>query len=414
MKQRKWEHPGSISDRTLFVCQFEDIVKRSFFEYLKVLEIMLQDQIAHSRSTAMRLLSQLLNSKDEQANNMISMMANKLGDPDKKIASRVVYYLQELINSQPKAISKTVAYIEQVILRPGMKEKAQYYGVTFLSQIMLSHETPDITDQILKIYVALMKNTILPSLNFTSSKDNTKRKNKKVTKVKLGMATESDIEPATSRLAKIILVGFGRALPFCKHPEEFVNDLSNPIQTLMSHANFSTVMQALNLYFTMATTGSDIGLNEMFIKAVDKVLSRSEILTVTSSHPQLIATVFKIVSHPDLNIVASHAVIKSLFRLVFKVPSSAFVLAVLLLFLEVLKTKGSLKAMFNMPGDVIESNNLQEYTSSSLWELHALCSHQDAKIQGLAKTILKGELAIEGLSANPFENQSVSNFLINL
>jgi ribosome biogenesis protein MAK21 len=81
---------------------FEETLKTVYLSTIRVLEVLSQDAIAHGRSRATRLLFDLLTANPhEQPANILALLANKLGDPERRLASRIPYYLTELVNAHP-------------------------------------------------------------------------------------------------------------------------------------------------------------------------------------------------------------------------------------------------------------------------------------------------------------------------
>jgi ribosome biogenesis protein MAK21 len=69
------------------------------------------------------------------------MLVNKLGDPDRKVASKVVFVLSELITKHhPMMKPAVVQEIEQLLFRPKVQDRAQYFAVIFLNQILFTKE----------------------------------------------------------------------------------------------------------------------------------------------------------------------------------------------------------------------------------------------------------------------------------
>jgi len=300
-----------------------------------------------------------------------------------------MYYLQEVINGQPKVTESVIGQVEQVIQRPGISEKAQYYGLTFLSQVMLSHESPEVTDRLVKLYLALLRTTIIPSIVREAEKlkkaKKGPRKGKKVRRQE--KSVEVELAPATSRLAKVVITGLNRALPFYKgtSSSDLMADLAGPLKKLIDGQSFSTSLQALTLYFQLVSipSGGSASLNDTsFIKTVEGVLTTKAEATVESScHPQLLTALYKILSQPDLSIGPTERLLKGLFGLVFKVQSTAFALSALFLLADLLEGKPALKAMLSIPADE---------QGSCCWALHILQDHYDERVARLAGSILEG------------------------
>lgn len=424
LKQRKWGDYRQVSEKTLLVCQWEDTVKRAYFEFLKVVEIMLADQIAHSRGTALRILGQLAASKEEQSTNVLTMLINKLGDPDRKLASRVVYYMQEVVREQPELTETIVGLVEAVVLRPGNGEKAQYYGATFLSQLMLTRDNAAVPERLVAVYVALLKRFVIPALAACEKAEKTSkgkkaamRKKGKRANAKLGKATDEDLDPKTTRLAKVVAIGLNRALPYYQGPQTLLDELAEPIQALLRSPSFGTILQALNLYHLVASAASGRGLTDAFVATVEGVLARSQLLRESSSYPQLIACLYRILTEESLSGAFVERIVKATVALAFRIANPAFAMAVLLLVNEILRVKPALRTMLSLPADECDVASLKALASGQLWEIHPMAHHYDPMVAKTARMICEGaapELVAQAVPQNPFQALSPAAFLASL
>ena len=77
-----------------------------------------------------------------QESKLLSGLVNKLGDPSRKIASKAGYLLASLLQEHPAMKVIVVAEVQHFMFRQGLQERARYYGVIFLNQMVLSHR-PD-------------------------------------------------------------------------------------------------------------------------------------------------------------------------------------------------------------------------------------------------------------------------------
>lgn len=70
---------------------------------------------------------------------LLSGVVNKLGDPSRKVASKAGYLLSSLLQEHPAMKGVVVAEVQRFMFRQGLQERARYYGVVFLNQMVLSH-----------------------------------------------------------------------------------------------------------------------------------------------------------------------------------------------------------------------------------------------------------------------------------
>lgn len=74
-----------------------------------------------------------------QEGKLLSGLVNKLGDPSRKIASKAGYLLSSLLQEHPAMKVVVVSEVQRFMFRQGLQERARYYGVVFLNQMVLSH-----------------------------------------------------------------------------------------------------------------------------------------------------------------------------------------------------------------------------------------------------------------------------------
>ena len=118
--------PGGIQDVHLLAWAYEDWLKRTYFEILQVLENWCNDQVEYARSRAITYVWELLRDKPEQEENLLRLLVNKLGDTDRKIASRASYLLLQLENSHPAMKMVITNSIESdCLFRPGQSDHAK-------------------------------------------------------------------------------------------------------------------------------------------------------------------------------------------------------------------------------------------------------------------------------------------------
>ena len=75
-----------------------------------------------------------------QEGKLLSGVVNKLGDPSRKVASKAGYLLTSLLQEHPAMKVVVVAEVQRFMFRQGLQERARYYGVIFLNQMVLSHQ----------------------------------------------------------------------------------------------------------------------------------------------------------------------------------------------------------------------------------------------------------------------------------
>jgi ribosome biogenesis protein MAK21 len=221
--------PGDISKMHLIYWVFEDWLKESYFDMLKVLEGWCNDEVEYARTRAVGYVYELLKEKPEQEANLLRLLVNKLGDPEKKIASRASYLLLQLQISHPLMKPIIIRSIEsELLLRPGQNAHAKYYAINTLNQTILSAKEEDVAMKLLDIYfeqfVSLLKKpeqSILPDKTTVNRKGQIQGGGAPMgKKAKARMTKEEEArlasEETTEKLISAVLTGVNRAFPFSK------------------------------------------------------------------------------------------------------------------------------------------------------------------------------------------------------
>ena len=148
--------PAPLTESHLIYWAYEDWLKSTYFEVLKILETWCNDEIVFARSKAVDYVYQLLKEKPEQEANLLRLLVNKLGDLDKKIASKTSYNILQLETTHPLMKPTIIASIESDLLfRPGQNLHAKYYATITLNQTVLSGKEENVARKLLDIYFNL-------------------------------------------------------------------------------------------------------------------------------------------------------------------------------------------------------------------------------------------------------------------
>ena len=148
--------PKPLKEVHLILWAYEDWLKSTYFEILKIIETWCNDEVVFARVKAVDYVCQLLREKPEQEANLLRLLVNKLGDSDKKIASRTSYNILQLETTHPLMRPTIIASIESDLLfRPGQSLHAQYYAIITLNQTVLSSKEGDVVRKLVDIYFSL-------------------------------------------------------------------------------------------------------------------------------------------------------------------------------------------------------------------------------------------------------------------
>lgn len=400
---------------------WEESVKAVYLEMIRVLEIIAQDPIGHSRQRACRILFELLRANPhEQDSNIMSLLANKLGDSERILASRIPFYFTELVNAHPKILTAgAVEHMRAIIDRSGVTDRTRYYALCFLVQIRLSRSTPSITASLLQIYLGLFTKYILNNLEAVqgrSKKDAKRRMQKRIRhkQKKRGEAVEAvEVPEEHARLAKALLTGINRAFPFASGAGSELKTLllgfAEPLLKMCAPTvAFPTTVQALNLLLTLAPF--DESLRSQVIKAFQTVLDEQDRLRQASASHGLFIRAFTracgmLMEVNDRKSIQS--LLKSLMRFCLAIVSPAFVVASLGVLGSVLQRFPAIRSMINTAPETVESAR-----SEGLYELIALSRHYQPRVRRYARALLESsrlppETSSDRLIlADPFEKLS--------
>jgi len=148
--------PKPLEEEHLIAWAYEDWLKSTYFQVIKIIETWCNDEVVFARGKAVDYVYQLLREKPEQEANLLRLLVNKLGDSDKKVASKTSYSLLQLQVPHPLMKSTIISAIESDLLfRSGQSLHAKYYAIITLNQTSLSAKQDSVTKQLLHIYFDL-------------------------------------------------------------------------------------------------------------------------------------------------------------------------------------------------------------------------------------------------------------------
>ena len=224
--------PKPLQEVHLVSWAYEDWLKTIYFEIIKIIETWCNDEVVFARGKAVDYIYNLLRDKPEQEANLLRLLVNKLGDSDKKVASKTSYNLLQLQVPHPLMKSTIVSAIESDLLfRPGQSLHAKYYAIITLNQTSLSAKQESVTKQLLGIYFDLF--TILlakPTVSATDAIVINKKgeiqggggsagKKARKKQVKNESTVTSD-DQLREKMLSAILTGVNRAVPYANTNDE--------------------------------------------------------------------------------------------------------------------------------------------------------------------------------------------------
>ena len=114
---------------------FESALKTRFGALLGHLGEALKDNTADFRKFGLDCCADLLESRPEQESTLLTLVVNKLGDPDRKVASRAMLRLQLLLRSHGSMAPTVVKFTQAMLSRPNLAPRGLYNAIVFLNQV---------------------------------------------------------------------------------------------------------------------------------------------------------------------------------------------------------------------------------------------------------------------------------------
>lgn len=362
--------PGDITKAHLISWAFEDWLKEIFFEMLKVLEVWCNDEIEYARGRAINYVYELLKEKPEQEANLLRLLVNKLGDPDKKLASRTSYLLLQLQTTHPLMKPIIVKSIEnELLLRPGQSSHAKYYAINTLNQTILSSREEEVAQKLLSIYfgqfVTLLKKpekkaeaiapkvVTGPVLNKKGQVQGGGGKMGKKAMAKVAKEEEAKqaSEETNEKMISAVLTGVNRAFPFAGTDDSALEKHMDTLFRITHSSNFNTSLQALMLIQQLASSKA-FALDRFYRTLYESLLDPR--LVSSSKHAMYLNLLYKALKS-DLNVKRVKAFAKRLLQ-VITLHQPPFVCGVIYLIKELEVTFPSLKTLISDPEEEDEDD----------------------------------------------------------
>ena len=321
--------PKPLTESHLIFWAYEDWLKSIFFEVLKIMETWSNDEVTFARGKAVDYLFSLLKEKPEQEANLLRLLVNKLGDTEKRIASKASFNILQLETTHPLMKPTVISAIESdLVFRPGQSLHAKYYALITLNQTVLSGKEESVARKLLEIYFALFVVLLQkpePAKPARSDANATlinkkgevqgggaaggKKAQKKLAEKE--KATIAD-EELREKMLSAVITGINRALPFSNTNDGVFEKHLNTLFRVTHSSNFNTSVQALMLIQQL--TGSHQGSADRFYRTMYESLLDPRLLT-SSKQVLYLNLLFKAL-RSDLDVNRVRAFMKRLLQVV--------------------------------------------------------------------------------------------------
>ncbi|EIE24712.1 hypothetical protein COCSUDRAFT_14147 [Coccomyxa subellipsoidea C-169] len=228
--------------RRLLYFYVEDQIKRRYAAFVGMLEEASRENLEFLKDKTLKAIATLLAAKPEQEAHLLAALVNKLGDPSRKLASKAGYLLRGVLEEHPAMKVVMAREVERFLFRPGLQERARYYGVIFLNQMPLSHNASEgntlsyaLAQKLVDIYFTLFK-LILEG--------------------KLGHGSEL----VDARMLGALLAGVRRAFPYVHGDasEGVASHHADALFRVLHTAPLGVAVQALALLFQLLSARSAV------------------------------------------------------------------------------------------------------------------------------------------------------------
>ncbi|KAI0965651.1 CBF/Mak21 family-domain-containing protein [Xylaria arbuscula] len=428
--------PGKVTRAHLISWYFEDWLKDAYFKMIQSLEVWCDDEVDYARTKAVDQVYALLRDKPEQESNLLRLLVNKLGDRDRKIASRSSYLLLQLVTTHPRMKQVVVRSIEQdVIFRSGQNNRAKYYAVNTLNQTILSTKEPELADSLLRIYfgmfLSLLKSGELGHLDSAIDGSKPEKKGKNKRRPRPSKDTDDKSKPsaagageteAAEKLVSAILTGVNRAVPFSQADQSTLESHLDTLFRITHSSNFNTSIQALML-IQQLSVNRQLATERYYRTLYESLLDPR---LITSSKQALYLNLLYRSLKADVDVRRVKAFVKRMLQ-ILNLHQPSFVCGIIYLAIELSLAFPDIKTLLTVPeeNDVEEttqpaipdalansiSDGLQdrkaanaydgrkrdpEYSNahlSCLWELLPFLKHYHPSVDVYARNLLNGEKA---------------------
>ncbi|XP_047107210.1 CCAAT/enhancer-binding protein zeta isoform X1 [Schistocerca piceifrons] len=220
---------------------FEDQLKELYMTFVQSLQSVSHDSVDKNKEKAITAFYKLLAGNPELESVLLSNLVNKLGDPSQKVVSKVMYCLTQLLHVHPNMKGVVTEEIEKLLFRPNIKQRAQYYGLCFLTQLLFTKDEASLAVTLIKLYFSFFKACV----------------------------KKGEID---SRLMSALFTGVNRAFPFARNEINTIMEHIDTLYKVVHIASFNVSLHALCLLFHITdqeNTSADRYYSALYKKLVD-------------------------------------------------------------------------------------------------------------------------------------------------
>ncbi|KAJ1660905.1 RNA-binding ribosome biosynthesis protein mak21 [Dispira simplex] len=136
----------------LILWHYEDLLKKAYYQFIQALEVQAFDPLFAIKRSALTITQELLAAKPEQEANLLRLLVNKLGDSERKVAAKASFLILQLLDEHAAMRLVVIGAIEDLVLHPSTTDRAIYYAMITLNQIVLNYGDRDVANKLTGVY----------------------------------------------------------------------------------------------------------------------------------------------------------------------------------------------------------------------------------------------------------------------
>ncbi|XP_022177622.1 CCAAT/enhancer-binding protein zeta [Myzus persicae] len=132
---------------------FEEKLKNLYSGFVEALSTVGLDSVPVNREKSISAMYKLLINSTECEMQIVKYLVNKFGDTVHKVASKAMYTLRLVLKHRSNLNLTIFEEVRKLLFRSNINQRAQYYGICFLTQI----DTKEMAKEVIELYLSFFK-----------------------------------------------------------------------------------------------------------------------------------------------------------------------------------------------------------------------------------------------------------------
>lgn len=139
----------------------EDLLKRTYTQFLTLAELSLKDRLTNRREAWLSTCGRLLPRVAEGRAQLIALIVDKLGDPNKTMAHKAYHQLLDMLCESSTYQSVLLTELEKLALdNKNTTQKGRAYCVQVLAQFVFNKDEQKLALRVIEVYLALLRHQL--------------------------------------------------------------------------------------------------------------------------------------------------------------------------------------------------------------------------------------------------------------